>query len=314
MSDRSGAATAPLVKAIAGASFGLGLGELVAPGKVAAIAGVDDTRRSRRVIRALGARECGHWAALLGGSDKLVWTRVAGDVLDVALLLAGVAARGPGRRRRGAISAAVLGGIGAVDLYAALRAGRDGGGRHAGAAHHRSVRAAVTVHRPPEDVYRYWRDLENLPSFMYHLESVTAGADGRSHWVANAPVGQPVQWDAQITEDEPNKRIAWQSLPGSSIQNGGSVEFTPVVDGTEVRVKIGYQMPGGALGKAAATLLGESPDQQINDDLRRFKQILETGQVLRSDGSPEGTAAGRQLRQQAAQPNGRRRASEGVTV
>ncbi|MBW0014466.1 SRPBCC family protein [Mycobacterium sp.] len=305
MSDPSANTTAGLVKVLAGASFGLGVAELVAPSRVAALAGVDDTSRSRRVIRALGARECGHGAALLGGSDRLVWTRVAGDALDLGLLLAGVAARGPGRRRRGAITAAVLGGIGALDLYAALSATRGGGGRHANGGSYRSLRAAVTVRRPPEEVYRYWRDLENLPSFMHHLQSVTTGADGRSHWVANAPVGQPVQWDAQITEDEPNKRIAWQSLPGSSIQNGGSVEFTPAAngDGTEVRVKIGYQMPGGALGKAAASLLGESPDQQVNDDLRRFKQILETGQVLRSDGSPEGTASGRQLHQRPAQPD-----------
>ncbi|OBF05236.1 malate dehydrogenase [Mycobacterium sp. 852002-10029_SCH5224772] len=121
MSDQSGDTTATLVKALGGASFGLGLGELLAPGKVAAIAGVDDTSRSRRVIRALGVRECGHGAALLGGRDKLVWTRVAGDVADMALLIAGVIARGPGRRRRGAISAAVLSGIGGLDLYAALR-------------------------------------------------------------------------------------------------------------------------------------------------------------------------------------------------
>jgi uncharacterized membrane protein len=145
---------------------------------------------------------------------------------------------------------------------------------------------------------------------MHHLKSVTVGADGHSHWIANAPAGQSVQWDAQLTEDQPNKRIAWQSLPGSTIQNGGSVEFTPAGggdggEGTEIRVQIGYQIPGGVLGKAAATLLGESPDQQVNDDLRRFKQILETGQVLRSDGSPEGTAAGRQLHQQPAQPNTR---------
>jgi len=244
MNDQSGNTTAPLVKALAGASFGLGLAELVAPRKVAAVAGVDDTRLSRRVIRALGARECGHGAALLGGSDKLVWTRVAGDVLDVAPLVAGVAARGRGRRRQGAISAAALGGI------------------------------------------------------------------------ANAPVGRPLQWDAQITEDQPNKRIAWQSLPGSAIHNGGSIEFTPASDGdgTEVRVRIGYQMPGGVVGKAAATLFGESPDQQVNDDLRRFKQILETGQVLRSDGSPDGTAAARQLHQQPAQPSGHTGNSKGATA
>ncbi|ORW29748.1 SRPBCC family protein [Mycobacterium palustre] len=307
MSDRSSNAPAPLVRALAGASFGLGLAELAAPGKVAAVAGVDDTRLSRRVIRALGARECGHGAALVAGPDRLVWTRVAGDALDVALLAAGVAARGPGRRRRGAIMGLVLGAIGAADLYAALRTtggGPRGGGRHADAARHRTLRAAITVRRPVEDVYGFWRDLENLPSFMHHLQSVTAGADGRSQWVANAPVGRPVRWEAQLTEDQPNKRIAWQSLPDFSIHNGGSVEFTPAAtgEGTEVRVQIGYEIPGGALGKAVASLFGESPEQQVNDDLRRFKQMLETGQVVRSDGSPEGTVAGRQMHQRPAQP------------
>ncbi|MEE6177149.1 SRPBCC family protein [Mycobacterium sp. 050134] len=304
MSEQSGTTTRILVKALAGASFGLGLGELLAPGKVAAVAGVDETARSRRVIRALGARECGHGAALLAGPARLVWTRVAGDVLDTALLLAGVAARGPGRRRRGVITAAALSGIGALDLCAALRTTR-GDGRHAGGSRHRMVRAAVTVRKPPEAVYRFWSDVQNLPTFMHHLKSVTANGDGRSHWVANAPAGQSVEWDAQTTEDEPGKRIAWQSLPGSVVENGGSVEFASTPDGrsTEVRVTIGYHLPGGALGKAALTLFGESPDQQVNDDLRRFKQILETGQVMRSAGSPEGAAAGRQLHQQPAAPN-----------
>lgn len=121
MSDQSGGTTATLVKALGAASFVLGISELVAPRRVAAIAGVDDTDRARWVIRALGVRECGHGAALLGGPDKLVWTRVAGDALDMALLVAGVAARGPGRRRQGIICAAVLSGIGALDLYTASR-------------------------------------------------------------------------------------------------------------------------------------------------------------------------------------------------
>lgn len=121
MSDQTGDTTTTLVKALSGASFGLGVSELVAPGKVAAIAGVDDTGRSRRVIRALGVRECGHGVALLGGPAKLVWTRVAGDVLDMALLVAGVVARGPGRRRQGAIAATLLSGIAGLDLYTALR-------------------------------------------------------------------------------------------------------------------------------------------------------------------------------------------------
>jgi uncharacterized membrane protein len=306
MNDPAVRRTTALVKGLGAASLGLGLAEIAAPARVAALAGVDDTRRSRSIIRTLGARECGHAAALLLGSEKLVWTRVAGDALDIAFLAAGVARRGPGRRARGAMSAAALTAIGGADVYAALRTTRDGGSRHANGQRHRTLRAAITIRRTPDQVYEFWRNLENLPSFMHHLKSVTAGPEGRSHWVANAPLGQDVQWDAQIVEDQPNKRIAWQSLPGSAVENSGCVDFASDNSGkgTEVRVTIAYRMPGGVLGKAVATLLGESPDQQVNDDLRRFKQILETGQVLRSDGSPDGTVAFRQLHQQPAQSTG----------
>lgn len=304
MSKSAANRTVKLVKGLGIASLGLGLSEILTPAGVATLAGVDDTRRTRAVIRMLGIRECGHGAALLLGSEKLVWTRVAGDVLDIAVLAAGITRSGPGRRSRGLASAAALTVIGGLDLYAALRTTGNDTPRHASAQRHESLRAAVTVQRAPNDVYNFWRDLENLPSFMYHLQSVTANADGTSQWRANAPVGQPIQWNAQIVDDEPGRRIAWQSLPGSGIANSGRVEFTPDSsgNGTEVRVNIGYQLPGGAIGKAAATLLGESPEQQVNDDLRRFKQIIETGQVLRSDGSPDGTVAFSQMHQQTAQP------------
>jgi uncharacterized membrane protein len=168
----------------------------------------------------------------------------------------------------------------------------------------RDLRAAVTVWRLADDVYSFWRDFTNLPTFMHHLQSVTVYDTGRSHWVANAPIGESVEWDAEITRDEPNRRIAWKSLPGTAVDNRGSVEFTPTPDkrGTEVRVTLTYKMPAGAVGKAVSTLLGESPEQQVNDDLRRFKQLLEAGEVLRSNGSPEGTASKRQMHQQPAQP------------
>ncbi|SRX93179.1 putative cyclase/dehydrase [Saccharothrix espanaensis DSM] [Mycobacterium shimoidei] len=297
-----------LVKGLGGASLGLGLSEMLAPEKVAALTGVDANGRTRPVIRALGLRECGHAAALLFGPSKLVWTRVAGDALDLALLGIGATNQDRQRRRRTAVSAAALVGIAAADLYAPLRSTRNGG-RHADGTPHRTVRAAVTVRKSAEEVYRFWRDLENLPSFMHHLKSVTVEADGRTRWVATAPAGQSVQWEAQITADEPGERIAWQSLPGSTIENGGSVEFkaAPGGRGTEVRVVISYRLPGGALGKAVGTLFGESADQQVNDDLRRFKQLLETGEVMRSDGSPEGTAASRQMHQHSAQPKGHNR-------
>ncbi|UQX09433.1 SRPBCC family protein [Candidatus Mycobacterium methanotrophicum] len=200
MTDSSAQTTTAPVKGLGGASLGLGLSEILVPTKVAATAGIDETNRSRAVIRAFGLRECAHAAALLFGSGKLVWTRVAGDVLDLSLLGAALAKSDDGRRRRrGTASAVALAGIAAADLYAALRV-TGNNGRHANGSAHRSLRAAITVRRSPEDVYRYWRNLDNLPSFMYHLQSVTDSGD-RSHWVANAPIGQPVDWDAQITDD-----------------------------------------------------------------------------------------------------------------
>ncbi|HEV7582939.1 MAG TPA: malate dehydrogenase [Mycobacterium sp.] len=129
MTDPSGNTTATLVNGLGAASLGLGLTEIVAPGKVAALSGVDDTKLTRRVIRGLGVRECGHGAALFGGPNALVWTRVLGDILDLTLLAVGVARRGRGRRRRGTIAGIALAGIGAVDLYTALRATSNGGRR-----------------------------------------------------------------------------------------------------------------------------------------------------------------------------------------
>ena len=303
MSSQAVSATRNLVKGLRGASLGLGVTEIMAPRKVAAMSGVPDNRRSRSTIRALGVRELGHAAALYFGPSQLVWTRVAGDAIDLAALGAGMSNRAASRAR-GAAAAVGLVGITAVDVLAAVKAQRDGNGHQPAQPGRRDLRAAVTVWRSPEEVYRFWRDLENLPSFMYHLKSVSVDSAGRSHWVTNSPLGDRVEWDAEITEDVPNERIAWKSLPGTKVDNRGRVEFTPTPDGrgTEIRVTMSYAIPGGTLGKAVATLLGESPEQQVNDDLRRLKQLLETGRVVRSSGSPEGTAAVRQIHQRPAQP------------
>jgi uncharacterized membrane protein len=167
------------------------------------------------------------------------------------------------------------------------------------------AKTAITINRPAEDVYRFWRDLANLPSFMNHLASVEVTGNGRSHWTANAPAGRTVDWDAEIVEDKPNQRLAWRSLDGSQVSNSGWVSFTPAPGdggGTEVRVELSYDPPGGALGKVVAKLFGEEPQQQVTDDLRRLKQVLETGEVVRSEGSPEGTRTLRQVTQRPAQP------------
>jgi uncharacterized membrane protein len=168
------------------------------------------------------------------------------------------------------------------------------------------ARSAVTIRRPVEVVYGFWRDFANLPSFMNHLESVEPSGDGRWHWTASAPAGTTVDWEAELVEDIPNRRIAWSSVEGSKVGNSGSVTFSPAPGdrGTEVRVELAYDPPGGTLGKVVAKLLGEEPQQQVSDDLRRLKQVLETGQVVLSEGSPEGTRFLRLLSQRPAQPVG----------
>ena len=137
------------------------------------------------------------------------------------------------------------------------------------------VERSITVNRPQEEVYRFWRQLENLPRFMDHLESVTVLDEERSHWVAKAPAGSKVEWDASIQDEIENELIAWRSLPGSDIDNAGSVHFIPAGDGTEVRVVLSYDPPAGKVGAAVAKLLGEEPEQQVEEDLRRFKQVME---------------------------------------
>jgi uncharacterized membrane protein len=154
------------------------------------------------------------------------------------------------------------------------------------------VRAAnsVTIMKSPEELYSYWRRLENLPSIMSHLETVEETDATHSHWVAKAPLGTKVEWDAEITEDIPGQKIAWRSLPESQVPNEGYVEFISAGEGrgTVVHVSLTYHPPGGALGASLAKLFGEEPNQQISSDMRRFQQIMETGEVASVEGQPVG--------------------------
>jgi len=137
----------------------------------------------------------------------------------------------------------------------------------------------TVIARSAPDLYRFWRQLDNLPRFMENLESVTVLDERRSHWVAKGPLGARVEWDAEVHNEIPNELIAWRSLPGSEVDQAGSVHFTPVAEGTDVRVVLRYAAPAGKLGDAVARVLGDDPSQQIADDLRRLKQVMEAGQV-----------------------------------
>jgi uncharacterized membrane protein len=173
------------------------------------------------------------------------------------------------------------------------------------------VRKSITVNRPADEVYAFWRNFENLPRFMLHLESVHVTSDGRSHWKAKAPAGTSVEWDAEITEDRPNELIAWRSVAGADVPNAGVVRFVRAAGGrgTEVHVDLRYEPPAGKVGQLVAKLFGEEPSQQVDGDLRRFKQVLEIGELTQSDASlasglrpaqpPEAPRPPRQYREEA---------------
>ncbi len=151
------------------------------------------------------------------------------------------------------------------------------------------VQRTVTINQPAKELYSFWRNFENLPGFMGHLESVTIIDDRRSHWVVQAPFGT-VEWDAEISEDRPNEFIAWRSTGNSDIEHAGSVRFaaSPGDRGTEVTVTLEYKPPAGVVGAAVAKLFGEEPNQQVGEDLRRFKQVMEAGEVPTTEGQPSG--------------------------
>lgn len=148
------------------------------------------------------------------------------------------------------------------------------------------VSRAVTVNRPPEELYRFWREFENLPRIMDHVESVRTIDNTRSHWTVKAPAGRTVEWDAEIITEQENALIGWRSLPGAQIANAGSVRFTPAPGGrgTEVAVTLEYDPPLGPAGATIASLFGEEPSQQVREDLRRFKQLMETGETPSNEG------------------------------
>jgi uncharacterized membrane protein len=276
-----------LARALGWLSIGLGLAEIMAPGKLAELIGVEDRPT---VFRLMGLREIGHGVTILsqpwpaGG----VWSRVAGDVLDLAVLSTQLDSE---NRERAKTFAGVVGvlGITALDLYTSKQLGEKANGRPATGAARRGLRVkeAITVNRPVSEVYAFWHDFQNLPRFMTHLESVRVLGPRRSHWVAVGPAGMRVEWDAETVEDRPNELISWRSLPGGDVETSGWVRFKPAPGnrGTEIVVEMRYDPPGGVIGATIAKLFGEAPGQIVTRDLRAFKNVMEIGEVVHSEAS-----------------------------
>lgn len=214
--------------------------------------------------------ESERWASLVGG--------------------AALVAYGLQKKSWGGMALAALGGMtiyrgasGHCDLYHALGINTRTKQRNESVPYELGIRVdqSVIINKSPEELYRFWRNFENLPKFMWHLASVQMDDNRVSHWVARAPLGTSVSWKAEVINEIENRVIGWRSLPGSQVDNAGSVQFRPAANGhgTEVRVSLQYNPFGGYVGAAIAKLFGEEPNQQIREDLQRFKQLMETGEI-----------------------------------
>lgn len=268
-------------------SIGLGLSQVLAPRMMSRLVGIDGDSKNAVLMRALGVRELTSGVGILSQRHPTgwVWSRVAGDMMDLAMLGRAMSSSDNSRGRTAFATAAVLG-VTALDVLAGQQlknspnvavSPKQEPGIH--------VRKSVTVGRSPEEVYSFWHNFENLPRFMRHLESVQVTGERRSHWKAKAPAGQSVEWDAVTTQDIPNELIAWRSEGDADVYNEGTVRFRPAPGdrGTEVHVELVYEPPGGLITSKLAKLFREEPGQQVKDDLLHLKQVMEVGEVVLSD-------------------------------
>lgn len=204
------------------------------------------------------------WASILGGSMLLLWGLRRTSLLGLGTIYLG----------GNLIYRAIRGTLPPFETI------RERLAEFGGAQEGIHVEKSVRISRPVDEVYRFWRNFENFPRFMKHVESIDVLDERRSHWRVKGPAGSSVEWDAEIIEEQDNQRIVWQSMEGADVPNCGLVEFERTPDGeTEVHVMLEYRPPGGRAGAAVSRVMGEEPNQQLEEDLRRFKEMIEAGRA-----------------------------------
>ena len=265
-------------------SIGLGVCQVLRPGAISRIAG---TNNHSGLVRLYGLREIAAGVGILTDPKpgKWLWARVGGDIVDLASILKG----SEGWASAGALAA--VAGVTALDIYCAQRTSAE----TAGTQDVERAEASLIINASPAECYRYWRDLSNFPRFVSGLKSVRVSGDRTSHWTMTIPGSiTEIEWDAEITEDVPDQRISWQSKPGSDATVNGSVNFeaAPGARGTVIRVQLDYDFPGSSIAAPASRLLGMNPEQFANKSLRRFKQMLELGEIVETEGQPAGRRSG----------------------
>jgi uncharacterized membrane protein len=271
-------------------SIALGTAAVAAPRLVCMLAGV----RSPTIMRLVGARELTAGIGILTQRNRApwLWSRVVGDTFDLAGLLVALARRSS--RGRAAVAIAAVAGVTALDVVAALRitGSRTMGHTVPGVSGRTDIylERSIAIGKSPAECYQFWRSFENLPRFMQSIESVRQLDDRRSRWVASGPLGTRLEWTSEITADRPGEEIAWRTLEDSGAANAGSVRFEPAPGGrgTIVRVSLHYSPLGGTLGAGLVKLLGHDPQSRVREDLRRFKQVMEAGEIPTTRGQPTG--------------------------
>jgi uncharacterized membrane protein len=293
----------PLAAFLGWFSVGLGALQLVAPSIVARAIGVRPTPLWNGVLQFCGIRELANGAGILANPTSKEWVgmRVGGDALDLATL--GVALTQSVRPGRTLAATAFVLGATVLDLFGTERLAerRAAPTRGYASATEPVVLRSITVGRPANEVYAFWKDFTNFPRFMRHVESIESLEGGRSRWRVTGPADTRAEWISEIVDDRENELIAWQTTGESELYHAGKVTFRPGPrgEGTTVTVEMQYAPPGGRIGAALLKLFRKEPGQQVIDDLRRFKQVMEIGEVVRSDASIQPRVA-------AAQPQERR--------
>lgn len=248
-------------------SVGLGLAQILAPRTVCRLVGLPPMAT---VTRLCGIRELACGIGIITQRNPSTWVkaRVAGDAMDLAALAVALPFS-PSRAGRLTAAAAAAAAVTALDVYCSGELA----GRRAAPLH---VATSVTIDRPRETLYAFWRDLTNLPRVMPHVKSIRVLDAQRSHWTAQGPDGA-IEWVSEIIDDKPNERLAWRSLDDSPVYNAGSVRFDASRDGsgTRVTVELLYDPPAGTVGASLAKLLGRSGE--IRADLAAFQRLIESG-------------------------------------
>jgi uncharacterized membrane protein len=281
-----------LARALGWFSVGLGLASLVAPHRLAQMIGLGQHGANVTLLRAIGARELASGVGILTQENpsNWLWTRVGGDALDLALLTRAMGDEDADRGRVAATTAAVIG-VTAVDAFATRQFIQDEGALARETAqtpaHEPRVASAITVNAPIGEVFAAWEGFATLPRFMDSFATVRVTDDHLSHWRASLPGGLNISWDAVITNVVPNERIAWRTGDTSNLSGSGQVRFRPAPanQGTEVLFEARFDPPGGELGSKIAGLFTDPLGVKLNNDLRRFKQLTELGEIVKSDDS-----------------------------